>query len=100
MAEPTYRYRALETIAIDGVRAYNVGDWVPDENVELHGYEVGVVVERVEIPPVEDEPDPAAPPAPAVVPETPPAPAEQQPESEAAAPLEPAAKKTRATPSA
>ena len=72
MAEPTYRFRALETIAVDGVRAYNVGDWVPAENVELHGYEVGVLVERVEIPPMEDEDDSAAP-AHSAIPEAPPA---------------------------
>jgi hypothetical protein len=95
MAEPTYRYRALEPIAVDGVRAYNIGDWVPDENVELHDYEVGVQVERVEIPAVEDEDeaDPAQPPAPAVVPQTPPV--------EAAPPAEKLpVKKPRPTPSA
>jgi hypothetical protein len=89
MAEPTYRFRALETIAVDGVRAYNIGDWVPAENVELHSYEVGVLVERVEIPPVEDETDPDVP-APVIVPEVPQAPAEQPP----------AKKTSRATPSA
>lgn len=96
MAEPTYRYRALETITIDGVRAYNAGDWVPDENVELHGYEVGVLVERVEIPAVEDEPDPAAPAQP-VLPETPPAP---EPAAEPAPPAEPGTVKKPRTPSA
>lgn len=87
MAEPTYRFRALEPISVDGVRAYNIGDWVATENVELHGYEIGVLVERVEIPPVEEDVDLAAP---VIVPETPPASAEQ-----------PSAKKaSRAAPSA
>lgn len=83
MADSTYRYRALEPISVGSVRAYNIGDWVPEENVELHGYEVGVLVERVEIPAVEneDEENEVGPGAPAqpIVPETPPAP---EPEAE------------------
>jgi hypothetical protein len=66
------RYRALQVIEVGGVRAYNVGDEVPAENVAVHGYVVGEQVEEVQ-PPAEDEPpvpdggaqEPAPDPAPA-----------------------------------
>lgn len=41
------QFRALLPIFHDGARAYNPGDPVPSSNVELHGYEVGIQVERV-----------------------------------------------------
>lgn len=67
------RYRALQIIEVGGVRAYNIGDQVPAENVALHEYVLGEQVEEFE-PPAEEEPpvsddDTAQEPAPA--PETP-----------------------------
>ncbi|MUN41407.1 hypothetical protein [Actinomadura litoris] len=38
MAAPEYEYVALQEIWHGGVRAYHVGDPVPAENVEAHGY--------------------------------------------------------------
>lgn len=63
------QYRALLPITYDGVRAYNAGDPVPASNVELHGYEVGVQVERTDTgtapaAPVPPTPQPDSQPAP------------------------------------
>lgn len=39
MAEP---YIATKPLFVDGVRAHNPGDEVPDANVKAHGWEDGV----------------------------------------------------------
>jgi hypothetical protein len=69
------RYRALQVIEVGGVRAYNVGDEVPAENVAVHGYVVGEQVEEVQ-PPADEGEDPAAPDGGAQEPAPDPAPAE------------------------
>ncbi len=63
------QFRALLPIFHDGARAYNPGDPVPASNVELHGYEVGVQVERTDAgtapaSPVPSTPQPSSQPAP------------------------------------
>ena len=42
----TYEYVALQEIFEGGVRAYNVGDPVPAENVKARQYKVGEQVAR------------------------------------------------------
>ncbi len=76
-------FKALLPIFHDGARAYNPGDPVPTSNVELHGYEVGVQVERVgdtpaaepttdaSTQPVNAQPTPNQPPQPVEAPATP-----------------------------
>lgn len=47
-----YEYVATAPIDHDGVRAYNVGDPVPADNVKTHGYDKdGLVKSAVEAPP-------------------------------------------------
>jgi hypothetical protein len=54
---------AVETILVDGVRAYNVGDPVPASNVDAHGYlQAGLVRKKADDPAPEltaPEPPPA-----------------------------------------
>lgn len=88
MTDSTSGYRALQRITVGGVLAYNVGDPVPAENVEVHGYVVGEQVEQVELP-VEDDVDVTQVPEPTLIPEANPEP-----------PAEPASAKRRASPPA
>ena len=86
MPKTETRYRALQPIEYEGVRAYNAGDWVPVENVERYGYLDDCLVEAVEVN-VEDEPDGTEAPVIAVPPESP-AEAKKQEEADAAAAVE------------
>ena len=52
---------AVETILVDGARAYNPGDAVPASNVERHGYLQSGLVRKTSDP----APDPVAPVPPA-----------------------------------
>ena len=45
-----YNYRAIAEINHNNVRAYNVGDLVPDENVKTYGYDKDNLVEPLEAP--------------------------------------------------
>jgi hypothetical protein len=56
---------AVETILVDGARAYNVGDPVPVSNVELHGYLEAGLVRKAGDP----APEPAAAPEPPLAPQ-------------------------------
>jgi len=46
-----YNFRAVLAINHNGVRAYNVGDLVPDENVSIYGYDKDGLVERLDAKP-------------------------------------------------
>jgi hypothetical protein len=98
MADSTSGYRALQPIAVDGVRAYNVGDPVPAENVEAHGYVVGEQVEQVKDLPDED-PSPHAP-TPTLIPESPAAAEAAEAEGDASTAGAPVKKKTATPPPA
>lgn len=43
-----YNYRAVSPINHNGVRAYNVGDLVPDANVAEYGYDKDQLVEKID----------------------------------------------------
>lgn len=45
-----YNFRAIMAINHNGVRAYNVGDLVPDDNVAAYGYDKDGLVEKVDAP--------------------------------------------------
>ena len=85
--QPDVVYVALVPIDYQGVRAYQPGDKVPTANVELHGYEVGVQVEAVPVPPHAPDEEQASEPTAA-----PPAEPAPQPEPEAKPEPEPEAK--------
>lgn len=46
-----YNYRAVAEINHNNVRAYNVGDLVPDDNVKAYGYDADGLVEKLDAKP-------------------------------------------------
>ncbi len=50
-----WNYRATAPIDVNGVRAHNVGDLVPDENVRAHGWDKDGLVEKVPAAPKTDK---------------------------------------------